>query len=149
MSCLLDTSVLARVANKADAFHAQAVDAIGKLHRQGEALCISPQILIEFRSVATRPASVNGLGLSPAEASLKSAAFEAVFLFVEDTPGILPEWKRLVEQFAVTGKQAHDARIVAVCHVSGISHLLTDNSAHFARFIAQSAALNLLDPTKI
>ena len=33
----------------------------------------------------------------------------------------------------VVGKQVHDARLVAVCHVYGVSHLLTFNVTHFAR----------------
>lgn len=68
MSYLIDTSVLARLANAADAFHPIAARTVVELHRRGEVLQIAPQNLIEFRNVATRPLAVNGLGLSAPEA---------------------------------------------------------------------------------
>lgn len=69
MSYLLDTSILARLANAGDSMHTSAVRAVLRLHRQHQLLHITPQTLIEFRSVATRPVSANGLGLSPATAT--------------------------------------------------------------------------------
>ena len=64
MAFLLDTNVLVRLANAADARHAVAARAVLELHRRGESLHITPQVLVEFRNVATRPAAVNGLGFS-------------------------------------------------------------------------------------
>jgi predicted nucleic acid-binding protein len=40
MACLVDTSILARLANTADAFHTTATAAIAELHRRGETLHI-------------------------------------------------------------------------------------------------------------
>ena len=62
MACLVDTSILARLANTADPFHAVATKAVVELHRTGETLVVAPQNLIEFRNVATRPKAMNGLG---------------------------------------------------------------------------------------
>jgi len=62
MACLIDTSVLVRLANSADAHHNVAVQATLELHRRGEVLHITPQVLIEFRNVATRSKSLNGAG---------------------------------------------------------------------------------------
>ena len=56
MAYHVDTSVLARLANTADAQHAVAVRATLELHRRGELLHVTPQVLIEFRNVATRTA---------------------------------------------------------------------------------------------
>jgi predicted nucleic acid-binding protein len=88
MAYLLDTSVLVRLANVADAGHPLATWAVGKLHGRGEVLHLTPQVLIEFRNVATRPAAVNGLGLSTANAEFKAAGFEAKFPLLTDTPDI-------------------------------------------------------------
>ena len=77
MAHLLDTNVLARLANTADARHAVAAQAVLELHRRGEVLHITAQNLVEFRSLATRPAAVNGLGLSAVEAEAKAAALVA------------------------------------------------------------------------
>jgi len=52
---LVDTSVLARLANTADAFYSIAYNSVVELHRRNETLHITAQNLIEFRSIATRP----------------------------------------------------------------------------------------------
>jgi predicted nucleic acid-binding protein len=96
MAHLVDTSILGRLANTADAFHAAAARAVVELHRRGEVLHVTPQNLVEFRNVATRPTAVNGLGLSLLEAEAKAAAFEAAFPLLAETPDIYPAWKTLV-----------------------------------------------------
>src|SRR5438105_3912509 len=125
MAHLLDTNVLVRLANTADARHAEATQAVVELHRRGEALHVTPQVLIEFRNVATRPAALNGLGLSTVDAEAQAAGFEAVFPLLTENPDIYPTWKALVGGLGVIGKQVHDARLVAVCHAHGVTHLLT------------------------
>jgi len=131
MSYLVDTSVLARLANASDVQHAAAMFTVVELHRRQEILQITAQNLIEFRNVATRPASANGLGLSIAATEAKSAVFEAAFPLISESPDIFPAWKKLVAERQVIGKQVHDARLVAICRVAGISHLLTFNVTHF------------------
>jgi predicted nucleic acid-binding protein len=44
------------------------------------------------------------------------------------------EWRRLVGAYAVSGKNAHDARLVAAMKVHGITHILSFNSGDFARY---------------
>ena len=58
MAYLTDTSILARLANATDAQHSVAVQAVLELHRRGEVLHLTPQVLVEFRNVATRPTAV-------------------------------------------------------------------------------------------
>src|SRR5438552_11353674 len=110
MAYLLDTSVLARLANTADPLHAVAAQAVLELHRRGEVLHVTPQNLVEFRNLATRPKAVNGLGLSAVDAEAKAAAFEATFPLLAETPDIYPAWKALVGGLGDIGKQVHDAR---------------------------------------
>jgi predicted nucleic acid-binding protein len=129
---LVDTSVLVRLANRADASYPVADRAVVELHRRGQLLHLTPQNLIEFRNVATRPVAVNGLGLGAAAAETKAADFEALFTLLPETPDIYPAWKALVAAAGVIGKQVHDARLVAVCHVHRVGELLTFNTAHFA-----------------
>jgi predicted nucleic acid-binding protein len=59
---LLDTSVIVRTVHTESSQHALAVDAIAALEERGDNPVLVSQVLIEFWSVATRPASVNGLG---------------------------------------------------------------------------------------
>src|SRR4051794_11468010 len=96
MAHLVDTSVLARLANTVDPFHAAAAQAVLELHRRGESLYVTAQNLIEFRNMATRPRALNGLGLSVAEAEGKAGVFEATFPLLDETPAIYPAWKGIV-----------------------------------------------------
>ena len=149
MAILIDTSMLGRLANRADAAHGVAVGAIAELHRRGEALHITSQNLVEFRNFATRPVGVNGLGLPAAVAESLGASFEAAFALLDETPDIYPAWKALVAALGVVGKQVHDARLVAICHVHGVSHLLTFNVAHFARLAGFGPGVVVMDPANV
>jgi len=143
---LIDTSLLARLANTADAQYAIAAGAVVELHRRGEALHVTPQVLVEFRSVATRPIELNGLGLSADDAAVQSAEFEATFPLLAETPDVYPAWKKVVNGLGIIGKQVHDARLIAVRHVHGVSHLLTFNVAHFARMAGFGPTVVIVDP---
>ena len=149
MAYLIDTSILARLANSADTFHSLAAHAVLTLNERGEVLHVTAQNLIEFRNVATRPIALNGLGLAPLDAEAKAAGFEAVFPLLAETPDVFPKWKAVVQTLAVVGKQVHDARLVAVCHVHEVTHLLTFNGSHFARFGSFGPGLTVVDPVAV
>lgn len=149
MAFLIDTSVLARLANTADAQYPTADRAVMELHRRGEVLHVTPQNLVEFRNLATRPKAVNGLGLSAVDAEAKAAVFEATFPLLAETPDIYPAWKALVGGLGVIGKQVHDARLVAVCHVHAVTHLLTFNVLHFTRMAGFGPGVVVVDPATV
>ena len=146
MAYLLDTNILARLVNTADIQHVAAVEAIRRLHREGEVMHLTPQTLIEFRSVGTRSLANNGLGLSASEVEQFTATFESRFALLPDVPEIFPAWKTLVATYQIIGKQVHDARLVAVCQAHGVSHLLTFNTAHFARFVTAVPTVIAVSP---
>jgi len=75
--------------------------------------------------------------------------FEAAFPLLEETPDIFPAWKAIVQALGVVGKQVHDARLVAVCHVHVITHLLTFNVAHFARMTGFGPGVVVLNPATV
>ena len=149
MAHLLDANVLVRLANIADPRNAVAARAVFELHRRGEVLHVTPQVLIEFLNVATRPLAVNGLGLSTTDAEAQAATITATFPLLVETPDIYPAWKALVEALGVVGKQVHDARLVAACHVHGVSHLLTFNVTHFARLAGFGPGVTVVDPASM
>ena len=149
MAYLIDTNVLGRLANKSDAQHGMALRAAIELHRRGEILQLTPQVLIEFRSIATRPIAQNGLGLSAVDTEALAAGFESAFPLVEDTPDIYPAWKGVVAGLGIIGKQVHDARLVAVCHAHAITHLLTFDLADFSRMAQSGPGLVIVDPASI
>ena len=146
MAFLIDTSVLVRLANATDPQHAVAARAVLELHRRGEVLHITPQVLVEFRNVATRPKSANGAGLAMIDAEAHATTFEAKFALLAETPDIFAAWKALVGALGIIGKQVHDARIVAVCHVNTVTHLLTFNVTHFGRMAAFGPGVVVVDP---
>jgi len=108
-------------------------------------LCIVPQSLYEMWVVLTRPASDNGIGMQPTEVKAEMDRTRRFFRFLDDNSKIFPIWETLVTQYAIKGKPAHDARLVAamVCH--GIEQLLTFNRTDFTRF----TQITILEPEKV
>ncbi len=134
MNVLLDTNVLGRMAEPAHPQCQVAHDAADAIRRRGDVPCLVPQILYELWVVVTRPAAQNGFGLTPQQAEAELNRIEKLFPLIADTAAIYSEWKRLVTGHQVTGKNAHDARVVAAMIVHGITHILTFNTADFARY---------------
>ncbi len=149
MAYLIDTTILGRLANAKDLQHAVAAQAVLELHRRGEVLHVAPQVMVEFRNVATRPVAVNGLGLSTGDTEALAATFHTRFSLLAETPDIYPAWKALVEALGVIGKQVHDARLVAVCHVHAVTHVLTFNVSHFTRLAGFGSGIVVVDPASV
>lgn len=59
---------------------------------------------------------------------------QTALVLLEDSNALFPAWLSLVANYGVSGKKAHDARLVAAMQVHGISHLLTFNVADFRRY---------------
>jgi predicted nucleic acid-binding protein len=145
MSYVLDTNVLLRSVQKQHVMFKEADVAVRTLLSFGEILYVTSQNLIEFWAVATRPLANNGLGLTVEEASHEFGQLKAIFSVLPDTPAILDAWERLVVQYRVSGKQAHDARIVAAMKVHGVTQLLTFNTDDFKRY----ADITAVHPTGV
>ena len=134
MSFAVDTNVLLRNIADGDVAQPIAKNGLFVLRDRGDILSIFPQNLIEFWAVATRPVSNNGLGLSVAQAQVEIVSLKTLFALLPDTPEIFSEWEKIVLQYRVSGKQVHDARLVAAMRVHNVTHLLTFNTADFKRF---------------
>jgi hypothetical protein len=134
MSTLVDTTILTRGIYSADPVHQLAVDAVDALRMQGEQLCLVPQNFYEFWVVCTRPTAQNGLGMTPAQVVVEITRLEQLFTVLDDTPALFSEWKRVVTQYQVCGKNGHDARLVASMHVHRVNRLLTFNTKDFQRY---------------
>lgn len=130
----MDTNVLLRLVQKNHPMRPDARRALVTLRRRGEELCITPQNIIEFWAVATRPLDKNGLGLTVDEATREIRKLRRIFKLRPDSLAIFAEWEQLVARYQVMGKQAHDTRLVAVMKAHGLSHILTFNTDDFKRF---------------
>ena len=134
MKILLDTNIVLRNAIRTDPQHPQVHQALARLVRDGWELCIGTQNVIEFWVVATRPTNVNGLGLSPRQAEVEVKALLGAFTLLADPDDLIDRWLDLCARYGVSGRPAHDARLVAVMLSHGIKHLLTLNVADFTRY---------------
>jgi predicted nucleic acid-binding protein len=111
--------------------------------KQGdEQMYITPQNLIEFWNVATRPKERNGLGYSLVRTQREVVRIKSLFPILLDSPLILAEWERLVTTYEVKGVNVHDARLVAVMLVNRISHILTFNDDDFRRYASEITVIN-------
>ena len=134
MRILVDTSILLRRAQPASPHHQLVLDTLVELVRAGHELCVVPQVIYEFWSVVTRPANVNGLGMSVPQAMQSVHELLRNFLLLKDERGIYPIWQSLVLSYSVSGKTSHDAGLVAALQRHGLLHLLTFYVSDFQRF---------------
>src|SRR5712691_10943013 len=130
MPYLVDTNVLLRLLQRSDPHH----QALRTLRQCGEQLCFTPQNLVEFWCVCTRPTTVNGFGLTVAETDRRARVIERLLTLLPDSPAMHAEWRRLVVTHAVSGVQVYDARLVAAMRVHGVTNLLTLNIDDFTRY---------------
>ncbi len=131
---LVDTSALLRTLQPAHPQCESTGSAIKALTRQGRDLHIVAQNLIELWVVATRPIRQNGLGLPPRSAEAELNRIKGIFDLLPETPEIYLEWEALVTRYQVSGKPAHDARLVAAMQVHGLTAILTFDRSGFSRF---------------
>ena len=57
-----------------------------------------------------------------------------MFLLLPETPAIYTVWESLVVQYQVSGKPAHDARLIAAMKVHGLTGVLTFERSGSSRF---------------
>ena len=142
---LLDTNILARSAQPGHSQYQSAIAAVDALRLRNETLCLVPQVLYEYWVVATRPVEQNGLGMTAAEAAADLVAVLQRFHLYRDERAIFDGWQKLVLQYQVLGKNAHDARLVVAMERHGISHILTFNLPDFSRY----SHIQVLDPRQV
>jgi predicted nucleic acid-binding protein len=141
---LLDTNILLR-SHPSAALYPVVKQALGTLTARNETLCIASQNLIEFWAVATRPVTERGLGMSPHAAAKEISALRQIFNLLPAKPEVLDAWQRIVTVHGVSGKQAHDAHLVAVMQEYAVASILTFNTADFVRF----SGIVVLDPLQV
>ena len=135
MAILVDTNILLRSVQPHHPHYVVVERAFAKLRSGSEPLVVSVQNLFEFWSVATRPAErENGLGLSPELAAREMAAIKDLFPMLPEGVPLLDQWEQLVTTHRVSGKNSHDARLVAAMQVHVIKQILTFNVSDFARY---------------
>ena len=144
MAVLIDTNILLRSSQRVQPRSVIAARATNILDSKNEDLVVLPQNIVEFWAVATRPLSVNGLGLTVNQTILEVNRLSLLFELLPEVP-VHGEWLRLVTKYQVLGKNVHDARLVAAMIVNGIDSILTFNVPDFARY----SEIKALDPALV
>lgn len=129
---LLDTNVVLRFCNPSDVQHSLATDAVSFLLARGEECFLTPQVIVEFWVVATRPIDVNGLRWNVEQTSNTIDQLCDRIPLIKESSDIFPNWLDLVTSNKVMGKRTHDARIVGAMLTHEITHILTLNSKDFS-----------------
>ena len=147
MRVLLDTNVLLRLSDPADAQYAVADGAVDALLAGGHEVVLVPQVLYEYWAVATRAVGtrLNGLGLTVEEAESHVRRFRALFPVLEDESGVFRTWFDFVVDNRITSRKSFDVRLAASCAALGLSHVLTFNGRDFRGF----AGVGVSDPADV
>ena len=125
MSILADTNILLRRTQPDHPNHTLAVERVAKLLAAPEPVYFTPQNMLEFWNVATRPVANNGLGFPVTLALAELEKIERFLTVLPDSPAVYGEWKCLVVQHSVLGSKVHDAKLVATMKVHSIRRILT------------------------
>lgn len=134
MAILIDTNILLRSLQPHHPHCAIVERAVSALRTRGETLKVTAQNLIEFWAVATRPTSENGLGMTVEMAGRELTVLKRLFSLLPEAAPVFEEWERLVITHRVSGKNTHDARVVAAMNMHGITRILTFNVQDFTRY---------------
>ncbi len=140
-----DTNVLLSAIDRGRALHAQALHVLNVLPNQGIELCLSGQIVREFLAVCTRPVGANGLGLSPAAAVDNAESIIERGTVLDENRHVARRLLHLTRTVECSGKQLHDANIIATMQEHGLTRLVTGNVNDFRRF----AGLQLVDLARV
>ena len=146
MIYLVDTNILLGFSYPADPRY-QIVQPITRgLLAGGDQLMTTSQNIAEFWNVSTRPTDRNGFGQKPIETVPLLQELELLFPLLPDSSDVYPIWRRLVVQYGVSGKEVHDARLVAAMIAHNVNNILTFNTADFTRYAAEGiTAVNPAD----
>ena len=130
----VDTNILLTATDESRPLHSAATQVLDGSFGQDLRLGASGQVLREYLVVATRPAEVNGLGLSVPDALANIDEFARHLDLYDETVAVSTRLRQLALDHDLRGKRLHDANIVATMAVHRISTLLTQNGSDFAPF---------------
>jgi predicted nucleic acid-binding protein len=130
---LVDTNVLLYAHLNRSPMHAPARTRMEELEAAGAELWISRQTIREFLQATTTPGVLTGA--VPMPALLDDVRHMlGRFRIAEEGSQATEQLLFLLSSIPITGKQIHDAALVATMRANQIDRLLTHNATDFARF---------------
>ena len=139
----VDTNVLLAAADEDRAEHKASIAMLEDWPAAGVALYTSGQVFREYLAVASRPAKLNGLGMSRHDAVSNIRQLRSRLRQVEETSKVTDRLLDLLDIVDCGGKQIHDANLVATMLVHGVEVIVTSNVQDFARFSSFVRAIEL------
>jgi predicted nucleic acid-binding protein len=130
---VLDSNFLLAIVDPLHSHHVPANQILDRYYDEFRYVLL-PQVIYEFWVVITRPVENNGMGLMPASAAVLLERLKAVYQFMPDSSLLLQQWQKIVTDYEISGKKAHDARIAAAMQCHDIRALFTFNERDFHRF---------------
>jgi len=128
---ILDTNVLLAATDTSRTSH---VEAIKLLNSNKYRLAIAPQMIREYLVAATRPVPLNGLGLKVSDAIANLDEMRKHIDLLAENQSTTSELVELLSQTDTSGKQVHDANVIAVALANNATKVVTDNISDFRRF---------------
>lgn len=141
----LDTNILLTATDSSRLQHKSCHELFQRAPSGGLHLAISNQIVREYLVVATRPVSVNGLGLSTKDSLHNIMQFLHYCLVIEETEATLNLLIEYVGKYSISGKHIHDINLIALMMTNNIETLITLNPADFKAF----TVLTVLGPDNL
>jgi len=129
----VDTNVLVYATRPSAAQHASAQASLARLEGEGSSLWVSAQVLREYLAAVTRP-QATAPALPMATAITDVRRFRAAFDVAEERPNVLDRLLHLLTTHSSSGRQVHDANIVATMLEHSIRRLLTFHAGDFRCF---------------
>lgn len=137
---VVDTNVLLAATDRSRHHHHVATTFLRLDERR---LAVTPQILREYLAVATRPVVANGLGMPASEAVANIEEILAAASLLGEGPATLKRLLHLLATVTSTGKQIHDANIVACAFAHGATAIVTADVSHFTRYASMISVEDL------
>jgi predicted nucleic acid-binding protein len=139
----IDTNVLLFNFAEESPWHEVARARINQIQAAGAEFWISRQVIRELLVAATRPGNLREPN-PPSRWISIARELQSVMRVASDDKQVTGFLLDLLETPGALGKQVHDANIVATMRANKITHLLTHNTADFARYANLITALPLV-----
>ena len=143
----IDTNILLRAMIPDMARHAEAEEIIVKLWAEDADLWISRQVIREYLVQATHP-NTFATPLTLEQVTRQIETILSLFHVADDTAEVTSNLMTLLKETPTSGKQIHDANIIATMMVYDIRLLATFNPDHMKRFASHISLIPLPSETR-
>lgn len=130
----IDSNILVYANNSLSPFCQTARQQLQNAFENYESVWVSRQVFREFMVIVSREMLFANQKVDFELIDSTVKRFEQDFEVAEDSPAITHQLLHLLKETNTSGKQVHDANIVATMLIHGIETLLTNNVADFIRF---------------